>query len=58
MSALAIVSAGAGSSVEGSAQSIVRITPPDIARRHLTTLDGIQADAVEIIRREPYEYAA
>jgi hypothetical protein len=24
--------------------------------RHLTTLDGIQADAVEITRREPYEY--
>ena len=56
MSALAIVSAGAASSVKGSAQSIVRITPPDIARRHLTTLDGIQADAVEVIRREPYEY--
>jgi AraC family transcriptional regulator len=56
MRALAIVPAGAASSVKGSAQSIVRISPPDIARRHLTTLDGIQADAVEVIRREPYEY--
>jgi len=27
-----------------------------IARRRLTTLDAIQADAVEVIRREPYEY--
>jgi AraC family transcriptional regulator len=56
MRALVIVPAGAASSVKGSAQSIVRITPPDIARRHLTTLDGIQADAVEVIRREPFEY--
>jgi AraC family transcriptional regulator len=56
MSALAILSAGAGSSVEGSAQSIVRITPPDIARRDLRTLGAIQADTVEVIRREPYEY--
>jgi len=56
MSALLILPADAASSVKGSAQSIVRISPPDIARRHLTTLDGIQADAVEIIRREPYEY--
>src|SRR5260221_6873531 len=56
MSALLIPPADAASSVKGSAQSIVRISPPDIARRHLTTLDGIQADAVEIIRREPYEY--
>jgi AraC family transcriptional regulator len=48
--------AGAASSVKGPAQSIVRITPPDIARRHVTTLDTIQVDAVEVIRREPYEY--
>jgi AraC family transcriptional regulator len=56
MSALVILPAGAASSVKGSAQSIVRITPPDIARRHVTTLDAIQVDAVEVIRREPYEY--
>jgi AraC family transcriptional regulator len=56
MSALVILPAGAASSVKGPAQSIVRITPPDIARRHVTTLDAIQVDAVEVIRREPYEY--
>ena len=56
MSALVTVPAGAASSVKGPAQSIVRITPPDIARRYLTTVGGIQADAVEVIRREPYEY--
>ena len=56
MSALVTIPAGAASSVKGPAQSIVRITPPDIARRYLTTVGGIQADAVEVIRREPYEY--
>jgi AraC family transcriptional regulator len=56
MSALVILPAGAASSVKGSAQSIVRIAPPDIARRHVTTLDAIQVDAVEVLRREPYEY--
>jgi len=57
MSASAIVPAAAASSVvEGSARSIVRVTPPDIARRHLTKCDGIQVDAVKVIRREPFEY--
>src|SRR5260370_12479533 len=56
MSALVVVYGVDGSSVEGSSQSIVRITPPDIARRDLRTLGGIQADTVEVIRREPYEY--
>ena len=56
MSALVIVPAGAASSVKEPTQSIVSITPPDIARRSLTTVGGIQADAVEVIRREPYEY--
>ena len=57
MSASAIVPAAAASSVvKGSARSIVRVTPPDIARRHLAKCDGIQVDAVKVIRREPFEY--
>ena len=34
----------------------VRITPPDIFRHRITTWNGIQSDAVQLIRREPFEY--
>jgi AraC family transcriptional regulator len=35
---------------------VVQIAPSDIARRHITTWNGIQADAVQVIRHEPFEY--
>src|SRR5258705_13240118 len=40
----------------GTLPSIVRFTPPDIARRHMAAWNGIQADAVQVVRREPFEY--
>jgi len=36
--------------------SIVGISPPDIARRQLTNWSAIQADKVDVTRRETYEY--
>jgi AraC family transcriptional regulator len=36
--------------------SIVKISPPDIARRRQANWGAIQADAVDIIRRETFEY--
>jgi AraC family transcriptional regulator len=36
--------------------SIVAITPPDIALRRLANWGAIQADTVEVIRREIFEY--
>lgn len=57
MSELTIVPVGAASAaVLGSASSLVRFTPSDIARRHLARWNAIQADAVEVLRREPFEY--
>jgi len=44
------------SGVRSSAPSIVRITPPDIARRRSARWGAIQADNVGIIRRETFEY--
>jgi AraC family transcriptional regulator len=35
--------------------STVEISPPDIARRRLTNWGAIQAEAVKVIRREPFE---
>jgi AraC family transcriptional regulator len=35
----------------------VRISPPDIFRHQITTWNGIQSDAIQLIRREPFEYA-
>jgi AraC family transcriptional regulator len=35
---------------------IVQFAPGDVPRRHLVDWSGIQADAVEIVSREPYEY--
>jgi AraC-like DNA-binding protein len=46
-----------GTSVPGlSSPSIVQISPPDIARRRLSTWGGIQADNVQVTRRETFEY--
>src|SRR5262245_11908373 len=57
MSELNGASAGAVSAaVPAPASSLVRFTPSDIARRHLTGWNAIQADAVEVVRREPFEY--
>jgi len=35
---------------------VVRFSPSDIARRHIAIFNGMQTDAVEVVRREPYEY--
>src|SRR6185437_1327828 len=34
----------------------VEFTPADIARRDITRWNGIAADSVAVMRREPYEY--
>jgi AraC family transcriptional regulator len=39
-----------------SASSVVQFAPPDIARRRIATWNGIQTDAVEVVRRAPFEY--
>jgi AraC family transcriptional regulator len=44
------------SSFTSFAPSIVEISPPDIARRRLANWGAIQADAVNVIRRETFEY--
>ena len=36
---------------------VVQFTPSDIARRHITTWNGLQTDAVEVVRREPFHVA-
>ena len=35
---------------------VVQIDPSDIARRHITRWNGVQTDAVQVLRREPFEY--
>jgi AraC family transcriptional regulator len=35
---------------------VVQFAPPDIARRRIATWNGIQTDAVEVVRRAPFEY--
>src|SRR5262245_51383264 len=35
---------------------VVQFAPPDIARRRFATWNGIQTDAVEVVRRAPFEY--
>lgn len=42
--------------VDGVRPAIVRIAPSDIARRQIKTWTGIQAEAIELTRREPFEY--
>jgi AraC family transcriptional regulator len=44
------------SGFRSSYPSIVEISPPDIARRRLTNWGAIQAEAVRVTRREPFEY--
>src|SRR5262245_11960798 len=39
-----------------SAPSIVEISPPDIARRQLENWGAIQAESVNVIRRETFQY--
>jgi AraC family transcriptional regulator len=34
----------------------VQFSPPDIARRRITTWNGIRTDAVQVVRDEPFEY--
>jgi AraC-like DNA-binding protein len=41
-----------------AAGASVQFTPPDIAQRDVVTWNGIQADTVEIVRREPFAYSA
>jgi AraC family transcriptional regulator len=43
-------------SVAGVRHPVVQFAPSDIARRQIATWNGIQADAVELIRRERFEY--
>ena len=38
-----------------SPSPLVQFVPPDIARRRIVTWNGIQTDAVEVVRREPFE---
>jgi AraC family transcriptional regulator len=52
MGDISIGSAG----VPSPAPSIVDISPPDIARRRLANWGAIQADAVNVTRRETFEY--
>jgi AraC family transcriptional regulator len=35
---------------------VVQFTPSDIARRHIATWNGLQTEAVELVRREPFHY--
>jgi AraC family transcriptional regulator len=42
----------------GTLPSDVQFTPADIARRDIVAWDGIRTDAVQVVRREPFEYAA
>jgi AraC family transcriptional regulator len=34
---------------------VVQFAPPDIARRRIATWNGIQADAVEVVRRDSFQ---
>jgi AraC family transcriptional regulator len=57
MSELNTVSADAApAAAPGPGSSLVRFTPSDIARRHLARWNAVQADAVEVLRREPFAY--
>jgi AraC family transcriptional regulator len=65
MGALPLVSVNTGFSADVSARfapgiacSPVEFSPSDIARHDITRWNGIKMDAVEIVRREPYEYGA
>lgn len=34
---------------------VVQFAPSDIARRRIATWNGIRTDAVEVVRREPFQ---
>jgi AraC family transcriptional regulator len=40
----------------GAPCPVVQIAPADIARRQVATWNGLQTEAVELTRREPFEY--
>jgi AraC family transcriptional regulator len=40
----------------GVAAPVVQIAPSDIAHRHIATWNGVRTDAVQVVRREPFEY--
>ena len=44
------------SDLAGIFSPVVQFDPPDIARRHIATWNGVQTDTVEVVRREPFEY--
>ena len=35
---------------------VVGFAPPDIAHRHIASWNGLKADVVEVVRREPFQY--
>ena len=43
-------------STAGAHCPVVQFAPPDIARRQIATWYGVQTEAVELTRREPFEY--
>lgn len=43
-------------STAGAHCPVVQFAPPDIARRQIATWNGVQTEAVELTRREPFEY--
>jgi AraC family transcriptional regulator len=45
-----------GTGWTSSLPPVVQFAPPDIARRRIATWNGIQTDAVEVVRRVPFEY--
>jgi AraC family transcriptional regulator len=40
----------------GILSPVVQFSPPDIARRQITTWTGTQTDVVQVVRDEPFEY--
>jgi AraC-like DNA-binding protein len=40
----------------GVLSPVVQFSPPDIARRQITTWTGTRTDAVQVVRDEPFEY--
>jgi AraC family transcriptional regulator len=40
----------------GVVSPVVNFSPSNIARRRITTWNGLQTDAVQVVRREPFEY--
>ena len=45
-----------GTEGTGTLPPVVQFAPPDIARRRIATWNRIQTDAVEVVRRAPFEY--